>query len=288
MSDPDVSSPVRPTPQAERLPTLSVERTIIGGDQVALDDPTEAYHEAARLYPGIADPSVRGAALLEHSDEARASAARSVKRHRQVPRRNLPPAADLGPATLAQAFAARRSRRVYGPGPIELRELASILHAAYGANGGIAGTTQALRSTPSAGALYPLELYAACGRVEGLEPALYHYDPLDHVLERLRPIAFAKELGPVTPYPELLAESAAVVVATGVFWRSRFKYGARAYRFVLLEAGHLAQSLLLAAAALDLAVTPVGGFYDRLVDAFVDADGIHEASIYLFPLGRPA
>ena len=64
----------------------------------------------------------------------------------------------------------------------------------------------------------------------------------------------------MTPYPELLAESAAVVVATAVFWRSRFKYGARAYRFALLEAGHLGQSLLLAAAALDVATTPVGGF----------------------------
>jgi SagB-type dehydrogenase family enzyme len=287
MSDHDPASVVRSTTSAERLPTLSVERTIIGGEHVPLDDPTEAYHEAARLYPGIADPSVRGAALLEHSEEARASAARSVKRHRHVPRRTLPPV-DLGPATLAQALAKRRSRRVYAPAPLALRELASMLHAAYGRNGGIARTTQVLRSTPSAGALYPLELYAACGRVEELEPALYHYDPLDHALERLRPIAFAEELGPVTPYPELLAESAAVVVATTVFWRSRFKYGARAYRFVLLEAGHLAQSLLLAAAALDVAVTPVGGFYDRLVDAFVDVDGIHEASVYLFPLGRPA
>jgi SagB-type dehydrogenase family enzyme len=287
MSQRDPSSVLRSTTSAERLPTLSVERTILGGEHVPLDDPTEAYHEAARLYPGIADPSVRGAALLEHSDEARASAARSVKRHRQVPRQLLPPV-DLGPATLAQALTERRSRRVYAAAPLGLHELASILHAAYGANGGIGGTTQVLRSTPSAGALYPLELYAACGRVDGLEPALYHYDPLDHTLERLRAIAFAEELGPVTPYPDLLAESAAVVVATAVFWRCRFKYGARAYRFVLLEAGHLAQSLLLAAAALDLAVTPVGGFYDRLVDGFIDVDGIHEASVYLFPVGRPA
>lgn len=287
MSEPDARfGSNRPT-SAERLPTLSVERTILGREHVSVDDATEAYHEAARLYPGIADPSVRGAALLEHSEEARASAARSVKRHRHLPRQALP-RARLGPATLAHALAGRRSRRTYAQAPLALSELASVLHAAYGVNGGIAGTTQMLRSTPSAGALYPLELYAACGRVEGLDEALYHYDPLDHALERLRPIAFAEELGPLTPYPELLAESAAVVVATAVFWRARFKYGARAYRFVLMEAGHLGQSLLLAAAALDLAATPVGGFYDRLVDAFVDVDGIHEASAYLFPLGRPA
>jgi SagB-type dehydrogenase family enzyme len=287
VSEPDSPSALHPPATAERLPTLSVERTIIGGEHVPLDDPTEAYHEAARLYPGISDPSVRGAALLEHSEEARASAARSVKRHRHVPRQPLP-SASLGPATLTEALARRRSRRTYAAAPLAVAELASLLHAAYGVNGGIAGTAQSLRSTPSAGALYPLELYAACGRVDGLEPALYHYDPLDHALERLRAISFAEEIGPLTPYPELLAESAAVVVATAVFWRSRFKYGARAYRFALLEAGHLGQSLLLAAAALDLATTPVGGFYDRLVDRFVDVDGIHEASVYLFPLGRPA
>ena len=287
MNDRQPAATAPPRVQPERLPTLSVERTILGGERVPLNDPTETYHEAARLYPGISDPYVRGASLLEHSPEALASVARSVKRHRQVPRRALPPS-HLGPTTLAEALQRRRSQRTYAPVPLTVGELASVLHAAYGVNGGVAGTAQALRSTPSAGALYPLELYAACGRVDGLERGLYHYDPLDHALEQLRPISFADELGPLTPYPELLAESAAVVVATAVFWRSRFKYGARAYRFALLEAGHLGQSLVLAAAALDLAVTPVGGFYDRLVDAFVDVDGIHESSLYLFPLGRPA
>ena len=82
-------SPSHPQASPERMPTLSVERTIIGSERVPLDDPTEAYHEAARLYPGVSDPSVRGAALLEHSEEALASVARSVKRHRHLPRRSL-------------------------------------------------------------------------------------------------------------------------------------------------------------------------------------------------------
>ncbi len=70
-----------------------------------------------------------------------------------------------------------------------------------------------------------------------------------------------------------------------MFWRSRFKYGARAYRFTLLEAGHVGQSFLLAAAALGLATTPLGGFYDRRVDEFLGIDGIHEAALYLLPVG---
>jgi SagB-type dehydrogenase family enzyme len=75
---------------------------------------------------------------------------------------------------------------------------------------------------------------------------------------------------------------------TAMFWRSRFKYGARAYRFALMEAGHVGQNLLLAAAALGLGAVPLGGFYDREVDAFLGVDGIYEASLYLVPVGYPA
>ena len=79
--------------------------------------------------------------------------------------------------------------------------------------------------------------------------------------------------------------SAAVVAISAVFWRSRFKYGARAYRFALLEAGHVAQNYLLAATALGLSACPVGGFFDRRVDALLGIDGLHEASLYLLPVG---
>ena len=80
--------------------------------------------------------------------------------------------------------------------------------------------------------------------------------------------------------------SAAVVARHGVFWRSRFKYGDRAYRFTLLEAGHVGQNLVLAATALGLAAVPIGGFFDRRVDAFLGIDGLHEASLYLLPARR--
>jgi len=143
------------------------------------------------------------------------------------------------------------------------------------------------RAAPSGGALYPLELYAVCHRVEGLEVALYHYDPLLHGLELLGPLT-GRAGADLTPYGEVLSDSAAVVAITAVFWRSRFKYGARAYRFTLTEAGHVAQNLLLAATALGLASVPVGGFYDRKVDDFIGVDGIFEGSLYLVPVGHAA
>ena len=93
-------------------------------------------------------------------------------------------------------------------------------------------------------------------------------------------------LAELSPYGEVLASSAAVVLVTGVFWRSRFKYGDRAYRFTLLEAGHVGQNVVLAATALGLASVPIGGFFDRRADAFLGIDGLHEASLYLVPARR--
>ena len=69
------------------------------------------------------------------------------------------------------------------------------------------------------------------------------------------------------------------------FWRSRFKYGQRGYRFALLEAGHLAQNVLLAAEALDLGAAPIGGFYDRQLAEFLEIDGVNEGPLYVIPIG---
>ena len=267
------------------VPTIRL--TGVTGAELPLEpDPTEDYHEASRIYAGMIDPGVVGAARLERSLTMRITASRSVKRHPQRPFVALP-AANLGATTLAAAIAARRSDRAFHSLPLVLGDLATILHAGYGVTGGITGTPQALRAAPSGGALYPLELYVASHRVTGLERALYHYDPLRHGLEHLRPLA-APAGADLTPYAEALSDSAAFVATTAVFWRSRFKYGARAYRFALLEAGHVAQNLLLAAAALGLGAVPIGGFYDRAVDAFLGVDGLHESSLYLVPLGHAA
>ena len=283
MSDPVSTAPTDAPAEIVRTVRLA---SILGADSPPEPDPTEDFHEASRIYAGVTDPHVVGAARLERSLEMRITASRSAKRFPQRPYVPLPEAS-LGTATLADAVAARRSRRSFGPDSLELSKLSTLLHVAYGITAGIDGTLQSLRAVPSGGALYPLELYVVSHRVEALEPALYHYDPLRHVLELLRPLESPAGAG-LSPYPEPLVESAAVVAMTAMFWRSRFKYGARAYRFALMEAGHVGQNLLLAAAALGLDAVPLGGFFDREVDAFLGVDGIYEASLYLVPLGYPA
>jgi SagB-type dehydrogenase family enzyme len=269
------------TATAELVSTVRLTQ-VLGVDDLRSPDPTEDYHEASRMYPGVSDPYALGAARLERSVEMRVTAGRSVKRYAHLPAVWLP-SPSPGDATLATAIADRRSRHDYGVRPLDLLELATLLHAAYGVTEP-AGPHQALRTAPSGGALYPLELYVVCQRIEKIESGLYHYDPIRHVLEQLRQPVSAERLAGLTPYEELVLPSAAVIVLTALFWRSRFKYGQRAYRFTLLEAGHAAQNLLLTAAALGLRAQPVGGFYDRRVDELVGVDGLHEASLYLLPV----
>ena len=253
---------------------------VYGEEPLGADDPTELFHEASRLYPNVVDGWTVGASLLARSPELRASASRAVRRRTGLPAVRLPEPVPVG--DLDGLVGARRSTREYAAAPLRLPQLSTLLRTSYGVTGALG--RQPLRAVPSGGALYPLELYVAAQRVERLERALYHYDPLRGVLEHVRPLA-SDELEGLTPYDELLVPSAAVTMISAVFWRSRFKYGQRAYRFALLEAGHVAQSFLLAATALGLAACPVGGFYDRKVDAFLGIDGLYEASVYLLPVG---
>ena len=112
---------------------------LIGADGLEGSDPTEDYHVASRIDPGIVDPFVVGAARLERSLPMRLSATRSVKRHSHLPFVQLPPAA-LGAALLGDALRTRRSRRDYGRGPLTKSALATLLQSAYGVTGSIPGT----------------------------------------------------------------------------------------------------------------------------------------------------
>lgn len=255
---------------------------VTGIDRIEPLDAAEDFHEASRLYPHVVDPRATGAGRADLGPDLHAATARAVKRHATCPFQPLPEPR-LGSRTFADALTRRRSRSGTGDG-LDVCDLASLLHAGYGVTGAVPRTDRPLRAAPSGGALYPLELYVVAQRVRGVEPALHHYDPLRHGLERLRPLVLPDALSSPTPYSELLVSCAAAIMVTGSFWRSRFKYGLRGYRFALLEAGHVAQNILLAVAALQLSCVPLGGFFDRRVDELLDIDGLYESSLYLLPL----
>jgi SagB-type dehydrogenase family enzyme len=257
-------------------PTAEFASIVYGPQGVGLDDPAETFHEASCLFPDVAPGRLGTVLELARSPALQQTVSRASYSRDHLPQSWLPRPA-LGRARLADVLAKRRSRRPAAPLRLRTATLASVLAAAYGVHG-------PRRSSPSGGALYPLELYAVALAVDGLEPAAYHYNPYCHRLARLRPAA-REEVGAALVDPTLAEFAAALVVVTGMFWRSRFKYGLRGYRFTLLEAGHAVENALLAATALHVDALPLGGFYDRRIDALVGADGLEEASVYALLLG---
>ena len=270
---------------ARLIPTAHFAELVFGPGGVAADDPAETYHEASRLYESLGARQVPGVALLERHPELLETVARAGKRYAGRPRVALE-APDLPEATLGAALAARRSRPDATRTPLPLADLGTLLAAAYGVTG-LAGH-QTLRASPSGGALYPLELYVVALDVIGLPAGVHHYDPSRHALVRLRGDEAVEPFRRSFVRPELVDTAAAVVVFAAMFWRSRFKYGQRGYRFVLIEAGHAAQNLLLAATAAQLAAVPVGGFYDRPLDSSIGVDSVDEAAVYAVAVGGRA
>jgi SagB-type dehydrogenase family enzyme len=262
------------------LPTAQFASIVFGPDGVALDDPAELLHEASRLYPRLAPPRLEVLAELAEGGVLARSVARSSRTHDHRPGVELPRPAHLR-GRLGDLLARRRSERIEALRAVRVRELTSVLAASYGARDRSGNGKR--RPVPSAGALYPLELYVIALVVEGVPAGTYHYDPFRHRLAKVGPPPF-DDLRDALVDPSLAEGVAALLVVTGVFWRSRIKYGVRGYRFTLLEAGHLVQNAVLAATDLGLAALPLGGYYDRRLDAIVGADGLDEATVHALAL----
>ena len=203
----------------------------------------------------------------------------------EAPKAKLPAPAGSGGMPIWEAIGRRRSVRDYRSSPVSAAELSQLLWASQGVTK-VMGE-YALRSVPSAGALYPVETYLSVQVVEGIEPGIYHYGVLGHELEQLRPGDFRSAVAEAALDQGFLAEAAIVFAWTAVFARSKWKYKERAYRYVYLDAGHIAQNVALAAVALGLGSCQVAALYDDEVNAILGVDGKEESIIYMTALGRP-
>jgi len=207
---------------------------------------------------------------------------------------SLPAPDTVGGAPLARTLVERRSVRAFAETPITPQEVGQLLWAAQGVTQKESepagwrsewGPWQGgLRTAPSAGALYPLEIYLVAARVDGLEPGLYHYIPGKHALQPVGSCTLG-ELAGAALDQRSVAEAPAVVVLTGVFERTAAKYGDRAPRYVHIEAGAAGENLLLQAAGLGLGGVFTGAFRD---DAVAEVLGLPEghAPLGLIPVGR--
>ena len=187
----------------------------------------------------------------------------------------LPTPNTTSDVSLEQALLSRRSVREYGTRALTLEEIGQLAWAAQGIT-----SPEGFRTAPSAGALYPLELYVV------LPQGVYHYRPAAHELARVKAGDFRDDLGDAAVRQRPVYEAPAVFVIAAVYERTAVKYGERAERYVHLEAGHAAQNLLLQAAALDLGAVPIGAFYDERVQAALGLAG-DQAPLYLIPVGPP-
>jgi len=183
--------------------------------------------------------------------------------------------------TLLEAIARRRSIRAYTHHPLTLGQLARLLHSTYG----ITDRDNGLLAAPSAGALYPLEIYVAAHRVEQLPQGIYHYLPSDSVLVLRELGDFRQQLKAKCVNQDTVADASAVLAFSAVFHRTRRRYGERANRYILLDIGHAAQNTYLAATALGLGACGIGAFLDEDINHIFRVDGATEAVLYLVAVG---
>jgi SagB-type dehydrogenase family enzyme len=180
----------------------------------------------------------------------------------------------------------RRSVRTFAGRPVTRLELSRLLWAAQ-------GVTQrsldfAFRTAPSAGALYPVETYVIVHQVDGIEAGVYHYHVQGHTLEQLQRGDFRLAVARAALNQHIAHDADAVFIWTAVFARSKWKYGERAYRYIYLDAGHIAQNVALAAVAQGLGSCQIGALYDEEANALLGVDGETESTLYMTVIGREA
>ncbi len=191
-----------------------------------------------------------------------------------------PPLPPPGGPPLEEVLARRRSVREYAARPVTLEELSRLLYDATGITDR-RDPTWWFRSVPSSGALYPIEVYVAAAELPELIPSLYHYHPAEHSLRRLRPVDVRPLLARAADEPAL-ENARAVLVLTGIMWRTAWKYEERGYRHLYWDAGTMLANLLELAPGEARVLT---GFVDDDVNDLLGIDGVREAALALLVLG---
>ena len=192
----------------------------------------------------------------------------------------LPEPASAGDRSLEELLQQRRSVRDYPDAALPLADISQLLWAAQGIT-----HPAGLRTAPSAGALYPLELYVVAGNVAGLAAGVYHYRADGHRLTRMHGGDQRKPLAQAALEQTWVGGAAAVVVIAAVYDRTTRKYGQRGVRYVHMEVGHAAENLFLQAEALGLATVVVGAFRDDEVAGVLQLPA-DVRPLALMPVGR--
>ena len=182
--------------------------------------------------------------------------------------------------SIEQALHERRSVRRYKNEPLVIADVSQLLWSAQGIT-----SPNGFRTAPSAGALYPLEVYLVVGNVKGLMQGVYKYFPTQHEIAKIKDRDVRAELAIAALGQRWVKDAAIDIVFAAVYERVTRKYGKRGIRYVHMEAGHAAQNVYLQAVSLKLGTVVVGAFEDEKVKKILDMPQ-KEQPLYIMPIGK--
>ncbi len=182
--------------------------------------------------------------------------------------------------SIEETLLKRRSVRTYRDKPLKIEEVSQLLWAAQGIT-----DRRGFRTAPSAGALYPLEIYVVIGNVMNISDGIYKYNPYKHELEYVQRGDKRNELCKAALGQSPIREAPMVIVFAAIYERTTVKYGNRGIIYVYIEAGHVAQNILLQAESLDLGAVVIGAFYDEEVKKVLKMSN-KESPIYIIAVGK--
>jgi len=189
-----------------------------------------------------------------------------------------------GGSPLYEILRKRRSERVYKDLPVPKRTLSQIIWAAQGIT--LVTEYQQFRTAPSAGALYPVETYCVINNVDSVKPGVYHYQVPYHTLVLLKEGYYGSSLAQAALGQTIPQLASFIFVWSAVPERAKWKYDQRAYRYIYLDAGHIAQNAALAATSCGLGSCQIGAFFDDEVNKVIGVDGKTETAIYMTAIGK--
>ena len=192
---------------------------------------------------------------------------------------------NISTETLNYALQNRKSIRDFSDKPLSKEQLSYLIWASTGIQR--KERWFEYRTAPSAGALYPIETYIIVNNVKNIAQGVYHYNIESHHLEEIKKGDYRSEITEAALDQSMCYHASVVFIWTAIFNRSKCKYGQRAYRYIYLDAGHIAENLALSATSINLATCQVAALYDDEVNQIIDVDGLTESTIYLSVVGKP-
>jgi len=249
---------------------------------------SEVYNENTKLHPLTMYAVLPPADFTEPELKAMAMGHKQYLNAKKI-KLPLAKAEVQNTRTFTDVIESRKSVRDFGNEPLGINELSVILWQSYGVTGKykepIVGE-RLRRAVPSAGGLYPSEIYLGIRNVTDVDMGVYHYNVPNHELELLIPGDPTEQISTICCDQPYTKEASVIILISSVFERAKRKYGERGYRYALLDLGHIGQNIYLACTALELAVMTTCGFFDDVGNEMLRLDGVDESLMYVAFVGK--